>query len=126
MTKKNRSGGLAVTGEVYNVRERMEDAGVPGDWSKDHWEYEVTLVDRNGRELDSWDSLTETYNPGQELTKALAQRSFNEVVRDVAAGDAKKWFNRAPDTTPPAAKRAAAMRPKKTGAPTGITVRGIR
>jgi hypothetical protein len=81
-------------GEVYNVKERFDDAGMPTKDIDPNWyEYEVTLEDANGNEIDSWDSYDETYNGMQTLSKKLATKSMQEILDDVEKGKVASWFN---------------------------------
>lgn len=81
-------------GEVYNVKERFEDAGMPTEDIDPNWyEYEVTLEDKDGHEIDSWDSYTETYNGVQTLSKKTAEKAMGEILDDVEKGKASEWFN---------------------------------
>ena len=100
-------------GEVYNVKERMYEAGVPmseADENPDWYEYNATLLNRKtGQLVDEWDSLSETYNGVQRLTKAKAEASVAEIAKDVKSGHADKWFIRAE-----AENFGASSKPKKT------------
>jgi len=81
-------------GEVYNVKERLEDAGMPtADIDPDWYEYEVTLEDKDGHEIDRWDSYSETYNGVQTLSKKTAERAMTEILDDVEKGKAANWFS---------------------------------
>ena len=81
-------------GEVYNVKERFEDGGMPTENIDPDWyEYEVTLEDKDGHEIEDWDSYDETYNGVQTLSKEQATTAMNEVLNDVEKGKADKWFN---------------------------------
>ena len=81
-------------GEIYNVKERFEEAGMPTDnISPDWYEYEVTLENTDGHEIDSWDSYNETYNGVQTLSKKQATDSMKEILVDVKKGKANNWFN---------------------------------
>jgi len=86
-------------GEVYNVRERFqEDTGEKGTHIPKKWyEYEVWLMDlkKHGKIIDAWDSHSETYLPGQELSKVTAERSLKEIMDDINKKhkDPKYWFS---------------------------------
>ena len=93
-TLQKRVNPYTAYGEVYNVKERFEEAGMPtADIDPDWYEYEVTLEDKDGHEINSWDSYDETYNGVQTLSKELATKSMNEVLNDVEKGNASHWFN---------------------------------
>ena len=130
---KRKRGKLRAIGEVYNVRERMtEEAGVHGSWDDypDWYEYEMFLYGPNGEIVDEWDSLSETYNGVQRLSRETAERAVKEIVDDVAAGKVEHWFSHVPKTlltsstgTGKRLKRStktSALRPRPAG------VRGLR
>jgi hypothetical protein len=75
-----------VDGEIYRVADVM--ATDDPDW----YEYTVTLF--HGAEVvASWDSLTETYNGLQRLTKEKAEKALQDVIDHVAAGnDPREYF----------------------------------
>src|SRR3990167_3750906 len=85
-------------GYVYNVKEKMEESIDDEEFIKrfkpDHYEYTVWLVDtKTGETVDEWDSLDETYNEGQELSKNQAEKSLKEVLDDVnKEGKVTYWF----------------------------------
>lgn len=64
--------------EVYSVSERY------GSEDEDWYEYEVTL-NKNGEEVDRWDSYGETYNgvKGQRLSKKEAKDAAEEIKEDI-------------------------------------------
>ena len=74
---------------VYNVAERMEENGVDIHRDDPSWfEYEVDLLCGHcGEHVSSFDSLHETYNGVQRLSKAEAERAARELVGEVEGGD---------------------------------------
>ncbi len=91
---------LIAHGEVYNVREEMTDEnGVHGEWDDypDWYEYKMFLVAPGGEIISEWDSLTETYNGMQKLTRADCEKSVKEIVKDVKAGKISHWFSHVPE-----------------------------
>lgn len=67
-----------VSYEVYNVKERLEESGLPDKYTVDidssWYEYEVFLLDSSSEIVAEWDSYTETYNGIQQLTKEQAEK----------------------------------------------------
>ena len=119
-------------GEVYNVRERMsEENGLSGEWddNPDWYEYEMFLYDPKGEIVDSWDSLSETYNGMQKLTESEAKKSAKRVEDDVAKGNVSTWFSHAPagaDSKPRAKKSSAKRKSTKRLSSTPTSIRGMR
>ena len=88
----------AATADVYNVLECVGD-----DWYEygllekppaDAFEYSATLFDADGNEVDAWDSMDGglAMHPKQYLSKQQAQRTCDEILADVAAGNIEAWF----------------------------------
>ena len=78
--------------ETYNVRETLGEE-FP-HISADAYEYNATLFDYKGNEVDTFDSFPEEYSgSGQTLTEEQAQTACNEITADVQAGHADKWFH---------------------------------
>ena len=88
----------AATADVYNVLECVGD-----DWydygllerpPADAFEYSVALLDADGNEVDAWDSMDEglAMHPKQYLSQQQAQRTCDEILADVAAGNIEAWF----------------------------------
>jgi hypothetical protein len=73
---------VTISGEVYNVREIMKDAGLEG-WENidaNWYEYEVFKIDDKGSIVDSWDSRVETYNGVQKLTEERATEALAYAI----------------------------------------------
>ena len=88
----------AATADVYNVLECVGD-----DWYEygllekppaEAFEYSAALLDADGNEVDAWDSMDEglAMHPRQYLSRQQAQRTCNEILADVAAGNIEAWF----------------------------------
>ena len=78
-TKKDK---YTVAYEVYNVKERYEENGIdttntPSDW----FEYEMDLY-KNGKLIESWDSLSDTYDGIHKLTRESATKAAEDIVKD--------------------------------------------
>jgi hypothetical protein len=89
---------FTVTGGPYSVNKRnMEAHRAIFILDKDWYEYEASLVCAScGIVVDEWDSLSETYNGMQRLTKKEATASFREIRKDIAKGGGPTdWFSRA-------------------------------
>lgn len=129
MAKKS---GLRAFGEVYNVRERMaEENDIEGEWDDypDWYEYEMFLMDTDGDIIDSWDSLSETYNGVQKLDEQTANDSVRRIVKDVEAGNAESWFSNVPEQRPePVTRRrvAKARRSRSRSSSQPTSMRGVR
>ena len=83
--------------EPYNLLEYFGDdwheSGLSEKPPDDAWEYTATLFDENGNDVDTFDSFPEGYSgSGQFITLAQAEKSCREIERDVAAGNASRWF----------------------------------
>ena len=118
-------------GEVYNVQERMSgENGISGEWDDNpNWyEYEMFLYGPKGEIVDSWDSLSETYNGMQQLTEADAKKAAKRIEDDVAKGNVTTWFSHVPasaDGKPKAKKSPTKSKSgRRSSAPT--SVRGMR
>jgi hypothetical protein len=83
---------------VYNVLECVGD-----DWYEyglmekppaDAFEYSAALLDADGNEVGAWDSMDEglAMHPKQYLSRQQAQRTCDEILADVAAGNIEAWF----------------------------------
>lgn len=88
--------GWIVSGEIYNVREFFkkqlgEEAcqAIPSDW----YEYRVTLLGPKGEIIDEYDSLIESYNGFQTLSRDDASDSLKEIIEDCLKGKIENWFN---------------------------------
>ena len=89
---------FTATADVYNVLECVGD-----DWYEcgllekppaEAFEYSAALLDADGNEVDAWDSMDEglAMHPRQYLSQQQAQRTCNEILADVAAGNIEAWF----------------------------------
>ena len=75
---------ITISGEVYNVKERLQNDGLPCETIDPDWyEYEVYKLNSKGEVIDSWDSGTETYFEGaHQLTQEEAEDSLQKAIRD--------------------------------------------
>ena len=126
---KGKHGKLRAFGEVYNVQERMTDAGIHGSWDDypDWYEYDMFLLDSDGDIVDSWDSLVETYNGVQRLSKETAESAVKEIVDDVAAGKVEHWFSNVPkELLSTSTKRATKSKTRKHSQGKQLSLKGLR
>lgn len=79
-------------GEIYSVLAECEDNGYY-DASLNWYEYRAYLCNEKGQIVDSFNSLFETYNGVQRLTKAEAQLALDDIVNDCNNGLASDWFS---------------------------------
>ena len=71
-------------GEVYNVREGLEE-NVEGDYSHvdpDWFEYRAWLI-KDGKIVAEFDSCLECYNGVQKLTESEAQAALDNILDDI-------------------------------------------
>lgn len=87
--------GYQAIARVYNVCKAYEENGIPIDHNKnncDDWfEYEIVLM-RDGKVVDVFDSLSETYNGVQKLSYKDAINAAKEILDDVREGNIREWF----------------------------------
>lgn len=88
------SNGWVVRGCVYQVRAMQKKHGIASTAPPDWYEYKVALLDKNGEVIDMWDSIEETYNGVQKLTKQEAIDAVKDIIRDCKEDvhNCKGWF----------------------------------
>ena len=64
-------------GEIYRVSDE-----IPGETDQTWYEYRVWETDGTGLIVREFDSLVETYNGMQKLTKNEAIEAMNEIIKE--------------------------------------------